>query len=103
MLLCLHLSLGNLLWLLAICVSKRAALDQAVWSQADVTSRQGHCRVWFPFRIITSLLIRLQRRPSLHEKHSLLQTALQQHQHTAMSMSSAFKSKFDDEVATMEE
>ncbi len=71
--------------------------------QADATSRQGHCKVWFPFRIIKNLMTRLGKNASLQEEHSLLQTALQQHQCSAISMSSAFQGRFSDELAVMEE
>ena len=71
--------------------------------QADADSRQGHCKVWFPFRIIKNLTTRLGKNSSLQEKYSLLQAALQQHQCTAFSMSSAFQSEFSDALAVMEE
>jgi len=71
--------------------------------QADITSRQGHCQVWFPFRIISSLMTRLRRNPNLHDTHKQLQTALQQHQQSVVNMSSMFQSKFGNEVAVMEE
>ena len=73
--------------------------------QADVTSRQDHCRVWFPFRLILSLMTRLRRNHKLAGKYGELQEALQRHQESAMNMSHILQSKFDplDEVAIMEE
>ncbi len=71
--------------------------------QADADRRQGHCKVWFPFRIIKTLMTRLGKNVSLKQKYGLLQAALQQHQRTAFSLSSAFQSGFGDEMAVMEE
>lgn len=71
--------------------------------QADADGRQGHCKVWFPFRIIKHLLTRLGKNVSLQGKYRLLQAALHQHQCTAVSMSSAFQGGFSDELAVMEE
>jgi len=71
--------------------------------QADANSRQGHCKVWLPFRIIKNLMTRLGNNVSLQKTYSLLQAALQQHQYTAFSMSSAFQGGSSDELAVMEE
>ena len=73
--------------------------------QADVTSRQGHCRVWFPFRLIIDLMTKLRRTQKFAGKYAQLQQALQRHQESAMNMSHMFQSKFDllDEAAIMEE
>lgn len=71
--------------------------------QADANSRQGHCKVWFPFRIIKNLMTQLGKNVSLQKTYSLLQAALQQHQYTAFSMSSAFHGGSSDELAVMEE
>ncbi|KAL0039516.1 hypothetical protein WJX77_000424 [Trebouxia sp. C0004] len=75
----------------------------AAYQKADPDSRQGHCKVWFPFRIMKNLMTRLGKNVSLQEKYSLLQAALQQHQGTAFSMSTAFQGTCSDEVAVMEE
>ncbi|KAL0045451.1 hypothetical protein WJX82_006982 [Trebouxia sp. C0006] len=75
----------------------------AAYQKADANSRQGHCKVWFPFRIIRNLMTQLGKNVSLQKTYSLLQAALQQHQYTAFSMSSAFHGGSSDELAVMEE
>lgn len=72
-----------------------------MWSvclQADITSRQGHCQVWFPYRLISEIIGQMKKAPALYNKRQQLQRALETHQTGAMELSAALQVKYSDAV-----
>lgn len=79
-------------------------LTECTCLQASIITKEGHCRVWFPFQIITKLMARLHRDVSFSSTHMHLQEALQTHLQSCAEVTSNFLDQMNQEaVDGMEE